>query len=99
MSEGAKADVAEFHSGTVVGRFAVEERLGAGGMGEVYRARDTRLGRSVALKRMAPQWRTDPQYRSRFLKEAERASRFADPHIAALYDILEERDELFLVME
>lgn len=99
MAEGAKANPTEFTEGAVVGRFAVQERLGEGGMGEVYRARDTRLGRSVALKRMAPQLRTDPQYRNRFLKEAERASRLTDAHIAALYDILEEKDELFLVME
>jgi tetratricopeptide (TPR) repeat protein len=85
--------------GVVVGRFAVRERLGEGGMGEVYRAEDTRLRRSVALKRMAPNLRSDPQYRNLFLKEAERVSRFTDPHIAALYDILEHGDDVFLVME
>ncbi len=86
-------------SGEVVGRFAVRERLGEGGMGEVYRAEDTKLRRSVALKRMAPHLRSDPHYRHRFLKEAERASGFSDPHIASLYDILEDGEELFLVME
>ena len=91
MAEVPKPEALEpLHSleGAVVGRFIVRERLGEGGMGEVYRAEDTKLGRSVALKRMAPHLRTDPQYRQKFLKEAERASRFTDPHIAALHDIL-----------
>ncbi len=99
MSDSLRINPPESLAGTVIGRFAVQERLGEGGMGEVYRAQDTRLGRSVALKRMAPVFRGDPQYRQKFLKEAERASRFTDPHIAALYDILEENNELFLVME
>jgi len=86
-------------SGTTVGRFAIRVRLGAGGMGEVYRADDTKLKRPVALKRLAPRLRADEHYRRRFIKEAERASRLTDPHIAGLYDILEEKDEIFLVME
>ena len=92
-------EMLETLAGVVVGRFAVGERLGEGGMGEVYRAEDTKLHRAVALKRMAPHLRSDPQYRSLFLKEAERVSRFTDPHIAALYDILEHGEEVFLVME
>jgi len=86
-------------TGTTVGRFTVRVRLGAGGMGEVYRADDTKLKRSVALKRMAPHLRADARYRQRFLKEAERASRLTDQHIAGLYDVLEEGGEIFLVME
>ena len=86
-------------TGTTVGRFSVRARLGAGGMGEVYRADDTKLKRSVALKRMAPHLRSDARYRQRFLKEAERASRLTDQHIAGLYDVLEEGGETFLVME
>jgi len=86
-------------TGTVVGRFAIHERLGKGGMGEVYSAEDTKLRRRVALKRLAPDLRADPVYRLRFLHEAKRASRFSDAHVAALYDILEEQGEIFLVME
>src|SRR5439155_977797 len=86
-------------SGTILGRFAVRERLGKGGMGEVYRAEDTKLRRSVALKRITPHLRSDPVYRQRFLKEAERASCFADPHVAAIYDVLEENGEIYLIME
>ncbi len=83
----------------MVGRFVIRSRLGAGGMGEVYRADDTRLKRSVALKRIAPRLRADEHYRQRFLKEAEHASRLSDQRIAAVYDVLEESDETFLVME
>jgi serine/threonine-protein kinase len=86
-------------SGRSVGRFLIGVRLGKGGMGEVYRAEDTRLKRSVALKRLSPSLRSDPTYRHRFQEEAERASRFSDAHVAAVYDVLEENDEIFLVME
>ena len=86
-------------SGTIMGRFVVGERLGAGAMGEVYRAEDIRLKRTVALKRLAPYLRSDPVYRRRFQQESERASRFSDAHIAAVYDVLEQETEIFLVME
>jgi len=68
-------------------------------MGEVYRAEDTKLKRPVALKRVAPSLQTDPGYRKRLLKEAERASKLSYLHIAGIYDVLEERDEIFVVME
>jgi serine/threonine protein kinase/tetratricopeptide (TPR) repeat protein len=86
-------------TGTMVGRFVIRSRLGAGGMGEVYRADDTRLKRAVALKRMAPRLRADEHYRQRFLKEAEHASCLSDQRIAGIYDVLEESDDTFLVME
>jgi len=85
--------------GKVVGRFRIGERLGKGGMGEVYSAEDTKLKRTVALKRLAPSLRADSLYRHRFLEEAERASRFGDAHVAAVYDVLEERGEIFLILE
>lgn len=86
-------------SGMVVGRFRIGERLGKGGMGEVYRAEDTKLKRTVALKRLAPSLRADSLYRHRFLEEAERASRFGDAHVAAVYDVVEEHGEIFLILE
>src|SRR5437588_2666124 len=86
-------------TGTLAGRFVINARLGGGGMGEVYRAEDNRLKRTVALKRLAPSLRADPTYRRRFQQESERVSRFIDPHIAAVYDVLEEQSEIFLVME
>jgi serine/threonine protein kinase/tetratricopeptide (TPR) repeat protein len=86
-------------SGSVIGRFRIGDRLGKGGMGEVYRAEDTKLKRTVALKRLAPSLRADSLYRHRFLEEAERASRFGDAHVAAVYDVLEEQGEIFLILE
>src|SRR2546428_910441 len=86
-------------TGTTVGRFAIRARLGAGGMGEVYRAYDTALKRPVALKRIAPRLQSDEDYRRRFLREAQCASGLTDQHIAGLYDVLEANDQVFLVME
>jgi serine/threonine-protein kinase len=86
-------------SGTTIGRFAIQELLGKGGMGEVYRASDLRLKRQVALKRIAPHLRGDKRSRERLWKEAEWASRLSDPHIAAVHDVIEEESELFIVME
>jgi tetratricopeptide (TPR) repeat protein/TolB-like protein/tRNA A-37 threonylcarbamoyl transferase component Bud32 len=68
-------------------------------MGEVYRAEDTKLKRTVALKRIAPHFRSDPHYRQRFLREAEYASRLNEPHIAGIHDVVEDGEDTFLVME
>ena len=68
-------------------------------MGEVYRAEDTRLKRTVALKRLSVHLRSDPLYRRRFEEEAERASRLNDAHVAAVHDVIEVQGEIFLVME
>ncbi len=86
-------------TGTTVGRFVVRAKLGEGGMGQVYRAEDTKLKRSVALKRISPYLRNDEHYRHRFLKEAERASNLSYEHIAGVYDVFEENSEIFIVME
>jgi eukaryotic-like serine/threonine-protein kinase len=85
--------------GKEVGRFSIRARLGVGGMGEVYLAEDTGLKRQVALKRIAPRLCTDPMSRHRLWKEAEWASRLNDPHIAAVYDVIEHGGEVFVVME
>lgn len=86
-------------TGELVGRFWVRARLGEGGMGEVYLATDQKLNRAVALKRMAAPLRENPEYHRRFLGEAQRVSQLSNPHIAGIYDVPEERGELFLVME
>jgi tetratricopeptide (TPR) repeat protein/predicted Ser/Thr protein kinase len=86
-------------TGKLVGRFQIRERLGSGGMGEVYLADDTQLKRPVALKRMALQLGTDQRYRQRFLREAQMASRLNNPYIAGIYDVIERDGEIFLVME
>ena len=82
-----------------LGLYKILERIGAGGMGEVYRARDTRLGRTVAIKVLPPAVATDPERRARFLQDARAAAALSHPNIAALYEIGEDQDQLFLVFE
>ena len=86
-------------TGTTVGRFNIVARLGMGGMGEVYRAEDTKLRRTVAIKRMAPRLHADPNEAARLLREGQRASALNQPNIAAIYDVIEEKGEILLVME
>lgn len=99
VNQSATDHPAQALTGRKVGRFVIGPRVGAGGMGEVYRAEDPKLKRPVALKRVAPRLRADPVYRGRLLKEAQRASALNDEHIARIYDVLEEEDEILLVME
>ena len=86
-------------TGSTVLHYEVGDRIGRGGMGEVYRARDTRLGRWVALKFISPEYRSDPDRRARLLKEARAASVLSSPAIATTYDIAEDAQDLFIVME
>lgn len=86
-------------TGRTIGRFLIGGRLGGGGMGEVYLADDTGLKRLVAIKRLTALPGADSRSRQRLWKEAERASRLNDPHIASVYDVIEHRGEVFLVME
>ena len=86
-------------TGHTVLHYELGDKLGAGGMGEVFRARDTRLGREVALKFIAPQYREDADRRARLLKEAQAASALRSPAIATTYDIGESGRDLFIVME
>jgi eukaryotic-like serine/threonine-protein kinase len=86
-------------AGSRVGRFVIRSKLGAGGMGDVYYAEDTKLQRPVALKRVNQKLRSDPEARRRILREAQRASALSSEHIASVYDVVEDSDELFLVME
>ena len=73
--------------------------LGAGGMGEVYQARDTRLDRKVAVKVLAPELASDAEFRARFAREAKAISALNHPHICGLYDIGREHDTDYLVLE
>lgn len=98
MAEEIKASpVADPLTGTQVGRFVLGQRLGSGGMGQVYLAEDPTLKRSVALKRATSQ--SDSADRKKFLKEAQRASALNHPNIGSMYDVIEHNGELWLVME
>jgi serine/threonine-protein kinase len=86
-------------TGTRLGPYEIVGTLGAGGMGEVYRARDTRLGRSVAIKVLPSELAGDPKVRARFEREAKAVSALNHPHICTLHDIGREDGVDFLVME
>ena len=85
--------------GTRIGVFEIERFAGAGGMGEVYRARDTRLDRHVALKILSADRAADPRRRARFAYEARAIARLSHPHICALHDLGHHDGVDFLVME
>jgi serine/threonine protein kinase len=82
-----------------LGHYKILDRIGAGGMGEVFRARDTRLGRTVAIKVIGPQIADDAGRRDRFLEEARASATLSHPNIAALYEVGEDQGRLFLVFE
>ena len=86
-------------AGTRLGPYEILSPLGAGGMGEVYRARDTRLDRTVAIKVLPQHLSSSPDVRQRFEREAKTISQLSHPHICALYDVGREGDVEYLVME
>jgi serine/threonine protein kinase/Tfp pilus assembly protein PilF len=82
-----------------VSHYRIVRKLGEGGMGEVYLAEDTRLGRQIALKVLPASYQYDPERRTRFLTEARAASALRSPNIAAIYDIGEHDGAMFIAME
>ena len=85
--------------GTKLGPYQIESLLGAGGMGEVYRARDTRLDRAVAIKILTQGVADTPEVRQRFEREARAVSSLSHPHICVLYDVGNQDGIEYLVME
>src|SRR5262245_25350692 len=85
--------------GTRLGPYEIISALGAGGMGEVYKARYTRLDRTVAIKILPETLAGDPQFRERFDREARTISQLDHPHICALYDVGEHGGTAYLVMQ
>ncbi len=95
MSRDAQEDL----SGSTLGPYRVDSKLGAGGMGVVYRARDTRLDRDVALKVLPAAVAGDGERRTRLLREAKSAAAVNHANIAAVYDVGESDGRVYLAME
>ena len=89
----------ELGPGIALGPYRIEGPLGAGGMGEVFRATDTRLNRTVAIKVLPTGVALDEQMRARFAREARAVAALTHPHICTLYDVGRHDEVDFLVME
>jgi serine/threonine-protein kinase len=74
-------------AGTPFGRYLLLELLGRGGMGEVWRAQDTTIDRTVAVKTLLPHFAQDKKFEERFRRKARLAARLEDPHVVPIYDI------------
>src|SRR5258705_13801851 len=85
--------------GTRLGPYEILAPLGAGGMGEVYRARDPKLGREIAIKVLPSATASDPDRRQRFELEARAASALNHPNILTIHDISEADGSLYIAME
>src|SRR5512143_2444921 len=86
-------------SGTRLGAYEIVAPLGAGGMGEVYRARDTRIGREIAIKVLPADVESDPERRRRFREEAVAAGALNHPNVLTVHDVGVEAGRPFLVTE
>src|SRR5262245_50438465 len=86
-------------AGTRLGPYEIVDAIGAGGMGEVYKARDTRLDRTVAIKIVSKTMAADPHFRDRLHREARAVSLLEHPNICPLYDVGEHDGCPFLVMQ
>jgi eukaryotic-like serine/threonine-protein kinase len=95
----AHLDGPAIEAGSAIGPYIVAERIGAGGMGEVYRARDTRLGRDVAIKVLTPAAAGEERARRRLEREARTVASLSHPNIVALYDVGEFDGLLYMVTE
>src|SRR5258708_5891032 len=86
-------------AGERLGPYEIQSAVGAGGMGEVYSARDTRLDRTVAIKVLPASFAGDAEFKERFDREARTISQLDQPHICALYDVGDDRGTAYLVMQ
>ena len=84
---------------TLSGRYEVRDRIGIGGMAEVYQAQDNVLGRVVAVKVMLPQYAADAEFTRRFRQEAAAAASLQSPYIVNVYDWGQDEGTYFIVME
>jgi hypothetical protein len=91
-------DAAGIESGVLVGGYRVEELIGRGGMGEVYRAYDERLERNVALKILAPRFAADESFRERLVRESRLAASLDHPNVVPVYDAGEADGRLYIAM-
>jgi serine/threonine protein kinase/tetratricopeptide (TPR) repeat protein len=97
LASGGKSSM--LNPGTRVGPFEVVSLLGAGGMGEVYRARDPRLEREVALKLLPDETLASPSARARLLREARMAARLSHPNICTVHEVGEDAGQVYIAME
>jgi eukaryotic-like serine/threonine-protein kinase len=88
-----------FEPGSAIGPFQIISLIGRGGMGEVYRARDTRLSRDVALKLLHAEIAANPNRRAQFEREAQAISQLDHPNICGIYDIGTHERSAYIVME
>src|ERR1051326_4850826 len=86
-------------SSDLIGHYQVLEKLGSGGMGDIFKAQDPRLNRFVAIKSLSAACAGDPERRRRFTQEAQAASALNHPNIITIYDILSENESEYMVME
>ena len=91
MSEDFPARLTGFRAGSSLAGYRLEAQIGAGGMAVVFRARDERLGRPVALKILAPEMASGLALRRRFIAESQAAAAVDDPHIIPVYEAGEDR--------
>ena len=98
MSEDFSVQFAELRPGSMLAEYRLEAQIGAGGMAVVFRARDERLGRRVALKVLAPALTSDAAFRRRFMAESRAAAAVDDPHIIPVYEAGEAGGVLFIAM-
>jgi serine/threonine protein kinase/sugar lactone lactonase YvrE len=98
VSEESPPQLAGFLAGSLLAGYRLEAQVGAGGMAVVFRARDERLGRLVALKILAPGLADDSEFRQRFIAESRAAAAVDDPHIIPVYEAGEANGALFIAM-